>query len=91
MKKYAILNENNVVLNICVADDNWQQENCVEYTNENPAYIGGDYVDNYFYAPQPYPSWTRNTGNWQSPTPRPDGMGWYWDESSLSWVESTIL
>ena len=87
MKKYAILDENNIVLNIFVADDNWQQENCVAYTDENPAYIGGDYVDNYFYAPQPYPSWTRNNGNWQSPTPRPDGMSWRWDEDTLSWIE----
>ena len=90
MKKYAILDENNIVLNMCVADDNWQQKNCVEYTDENPAYIGGDYVNNYFYSPQPYPSWTRSNGRWQPPTPMPTEGRWYWDENSLSWLEQSL-
>jgi hypothetical protein len=55
------------------------------------AFVGGDYIDEYFYPPQPYPSWTRDEGNWQAPTPRPTEGFWSWDESSLSWVESTIL
>jgi len=44
-----------------------------------------------FVTPQPYPSWTRSGSFWNSPTPRPTEGFWTWDETSLSWVESTIL
>jgi hypothetical protein len=91
MKNYALLNENNLVTNISIADDSWDNTGWVEYTNDNPASIGGDYVDGYFYPIQPYTSWTRNKGNWNPPTPMPTEGFWTWDESSLSWVESTIL
>lgn len=90
MRNYALVNENNIVLNICIADSNWDSTGWIEYTNTNPAYIGGDYVDGYFYAPQPYPSWTRDNGHWQPPTPRPTEGFWYWDEAMLNWIESTI-
>ena len=43
-----------------------------------------------FVTPQPYPSWIRSGSFWNPPTPRPEGR-WSWDESSLSWIESTIL
>jgi hypothetical protein len=44
-----------------------------------------------FYAPQPYPSWTKDSETyiWQSPIPYPnDGKSYSWDENSLSWIES---
>jgi hypothetical protein len=44
-----------------------------------------------FVTPQPYPSWIRSGSFWNPPTPRPTEGFWSWDESSLSWVESTIL
>ena len=48
-----------------------------------------DPVADVFIAPQPYPSWSLDADhNWQPPTPRPEGMGWYWDEAILSWVEA---
>ena len=38
-----------------------------------------------FIAPQPYPSWSLDSNfDWQPPTPRPEGIV-YWDEESLSW------
>jgi hypothetical protein len=41
-----------------------------------------------FIAPQPFPSWSLDGNfNWQPPTPAPQGMDWYWDEDSLSWLE----
>jgi hypothetical protein len=43
-----------------------------------------------FIAPQPYPSWNRVGSFWEAPTPRPEGLGWYWDEESLSWIENEI-
>ena len=46
-----------------------------------------DVVADVFIAPQPYPSWSLNNNfDWQPPTPRPDGK-YYWDESTLSWIE----
>ena len=50
-----------------------------------------DAVNDVFIAPQPYPSWSLdNSFDWQPPTPRPEGMGWYWDEGSLSWLEYSL-
>jgi hypothetical protein len=53
--------------------------------------IGYSYnpVADVFIAPQPYPSWSLDENfDWQPPTPRPEGMDWYWDEATLSWVEA---
>lgn len=88
MKNFALLDENNKVLNISIANDDWTQEGWVEYTNDNPAYVDGDLVDGYFYAPQPFPSWTRNNGQWLPPTPAPNNSPYaYWDEPTLTWIE----
>lgn len=48
-----------------------------------------DPVNDVFYAPQPYPSWTLDTATWiwVPPVPRPEGLTWEWDETSQSWVE----
>jgi hypothetical protein len=48
-----------------------------------------DSVNDVFYAPQPYPSWTISapTWEWKAPVPYPhDGKIYYWDEATLSWV-----
>ena len=89
-KNIAVLDNNNKVLNIIVvADDVIENDKYISYTNNNPAYIGGDYVDGFFYALQPYPSWTRNNGSWQAPAPMPtiEGKRYYWLEDDLSWRE----
>lgn len=47
-----------------------------------------DPVNDVFYPPQPYPSWTldRETWLWAPPVPYPsDGKFHAWDEDSLSW------
>lgn len=89
MKNYALLDDNNVVLNISIANDNWDSSGWIEYFDSNPAIIGGDYVDGYFYAIQPYPSWTRYEGTWVSPVPYPDVYGFYiWNEQTQSWDSS---
>jgi hypothetical protein len=49
-----------------------------------------DAVNDVFYAPQPYPSWTIGppTWIWQPPVPYPnDGKDYKWDEATQSWVE----
>jgi len=40
-----------------------------------------------FYPSQPYPSWTLDADcNWQPPTSRPDGEGFYtWNETTQEW------
>lgn len=86
----AQVNENGQVINIAVFSENSIDDGWIEYTNENPAYIGGDYIEGYFYLPQPYPSWTRNTGEWLPPTPKPDGVNWIWNENKLEWEEFSI-
>lgn len=49
-----------------------------------------DEVNDVFYAPQPYPSWSLNTNTWlwESPIPYPSDGGLYnWDEATASWVQ----
>jgi hypothetical protein len=88
MKNFAQLNENNIVVNIITANNDFNLERFVEYTDENPAYIGGDLVDGFFYSPQPYASWTRSAGLWVAPVPYPqDGVSYEWNESTLEWDE----
>jgi hypothetical protein len=51
-----------------------------------------DQVNDVFYAPRPYPSWTISapTWIWQAPVPYPtDGKMYTWDEATTSWVEVT--
>jgi len=57
----------------------------------NYAGIGYTYdsINDVFYAPQPYSSWTISapTWLWQPPVPYPSTGGPYtWDEATLSWV-----
>ena len=48
-----------------------------------------DPVRDAFYSEQPYASWTldEDACYWEPPTPRPEGMDWYWSESVLAWTE----
>jgi hypothetical protein len=87
MKTMAQL-ENGIVVNIVVEyDDVEDTETKITYTEENPAYIGGDYVDGSFYPPQPFPSWTRYEGVWVAPIARPDdGNNYLWDEDAQEWI-----
>ena len=47
-----------------------------------------DAVNDVFYAPQPYPSWTLNniTWTWEAPVAYPtDGKPYTWNEETTSW------
>ena len=51
-----------------------------------------DAVNDVFIRPQPYPSWALDDDfNWQAPTPRPEGMGWYWNEAKQVWLDADEL
>jgi len=47
-----------------------------------------DPVADVFILPQPYPSWTLDSGyDWRPPTPRPTEGLWSWNEADLKWDE----
>ena len=81
-KNMAVLDDSGTVVNVITCEDT---ETKIVYTKDNPAYIGGDYVDGYFYSPQPFPSWTRSQGLWVPPTPVPSDGYYNWNEESLAW------
>jgi hypothetical protein len=59
----------------------------------NYAAVGSIYdaVNDVFYAPQPYLSWTISapTWIWESSVPYPtDGLVYVWNEPTLAWVET---
>ena len=84
MKNVAILDENNVVVNVIVVDDDSPVGTV--FSDDNPALIGGDLVEGFFYAPQPYASWTRVEGEWIPPKPMPKAEGfWDWNEETQEW------
>ena len=91
MKYLAKLDGSTVVNIIAAADDAAETDSLVAYSETNPAYIGGDYVDGYFYPPQPFPSWTRSEGAWIPPVQQPAEGFYDWDEDALAWVESPPL
>jgi hypothetical protein len=87
-KNMAILSSDYKVSNVIICnDDEPENEFLIEYTEENPASIGGDYFDGYFYPEKPYLSWTRNQGKWIPPVPKPTEGNWYWNEETTSWDE----
>jgi hypothetical protein len=50
-----------------------------------------DVINDVFITPQPFASWSLDKNfDWQPPTPMPTEGNWYWDEPTLSWIESTI-
>ena len=55
MKRMAQVDANGIVVNIIVAGEDWNVEGFVEYTDDNPAYIGGMYANGKFIPPKPTP------------------------------------
>lgn len=52
-----------------------------------------DQLNDVFYAPKPYPSWTLNAlWAWESPVQHPnDGQAYDWDEAELNWAPSVFM
>jgi hypothetical protein len=75
-------------------DTKWKQTSYNGNIRKNYAGIGYTYdVNNdYFYAPQPYPSWTLDAdARWQAPVPMPtDDKMYSWNEATLSWDEVVL-
>jgi hypothetical protein len=92
MIKAAVLNENDIVLNVIVIDDTHALANnefiSTDLTGE--ATIGGTYNRdiNKFIPVKPYDSWTLQDNVWVAPSEKPnDGFSYFWNESDLSWVK----
>jgi hypothetical protein len=88
VKNFALLNENNLVTNISVADDNWDSTGWLEYTGKACG-IGYTYnqTEDIFISPQPYPSWTRSGSLWNAPVQYPsDGKEYEWNEEDQTWI-----
>lgn len=61
--------------------------------HKNYAGIGYHWDGVGFFAPQPFPSWTKNedTYLWESPVPMPtDGKLYNWNEADQKWDEVTL-
>ena len=61
--------------------------------HKNYAGIGYKWDGVGFYAPQPFPSWTKNedTYLWEAPVAYPtDGKAYVWNEDILNWEEVLI-
>lgn len=93
MLNFAVI-ENDKVIDTLVADDLITAEavtnkKCVEFTDENPAYINGTYNGKDFIPEIKYPSWTwdTTTKTWVSPVAYPtDGKQYGWDETTKTWA-----
>jgi hypothetical protein len=85
VKTYALI-ENGIVVNISIADIDWDSTGWVEY---DYAGIGWHYDGTNFYPPQPFSSWTLDDKyQWQPPVARPtDDKFYIWSEDDLNWKE----
>lgn len=96
-KKFAVL-DGETVINTIICDSKAVAEDitgktCVEFTDE-PAEIGGTYVNRKFIRIKPYPSWVYDgENNWNPPVEYPDveGKNFAWDEDTVSWTEVEVV
>lgn len=73
------------------ADTKWVQTSYNANFRKNYAGIGFIYDEDndYFIAPQPFPSWVLNDdAHWEAPVAYPtDGKVYEWNEKDLTWSE----
>jgi hypothetical protein len=101
MSHFAEINNNNIVINVIVAEQDVINSGVVGdsfnfiQTSYNNSFRGkyaavGDTwhaSKNVFLGPQPYPSWTLDIdNNWQPPVLKTDDTNETWDEDSQTWI-----
>jgi hypothetical protein len=101
-KNYALVNENNEVVNVTVFADDATPEHFAEIAHVNNAVacysfeeygttsIGGSFDGTKLWFPQPFTSWVKDeeTCTWQAPILKPDdGKIYIWNEELLNWEE----
>lgn len=90
MKRIAILDDDNVVINFILAENDYvPPEKHVIVPNDVGCAVGFKYFEGEGFAShQPFPSWLfdRETLLWYPPVHRPrDGNNYIWNEETLSW------
>jgi hypothetical protein len=98
MKTIALVNSDNLVVNVVLFDDDATEELMQEIANANNAVtfydleiygktgIGGDFYDGKLWLPKPHASWVRGDTNWEAPVLYPqDGQVYVWSEETLNW------
>lgn len=97
MKKFAVLDDQNKVINVILAENltvaqSSSNATCVEVLANIPVDINYTYNSQYsrFIEPKPFDSWVLNqeTFFYVPPVAYPtDGKVYSWNESLLEWVE----
>lgn len=98
INKYAILNSDNIVINVILLDDSENDINdflaltpesdyAVKVDNNGEPFIGEPYVNGWFRTHSPYSGWVWDevSHTWDAPTPRPEGRDYVWNNSTESW------
>lgn len=101
-KNYALIDDNNNIVNVIILDDSLSEEvkNQIIQSNgavlsilvEDPRYNynGGHYENGILWIPKPCPSWTKDLENntWIPPIPYPDdNKNYFWNEDIVNWEE----
>jgi len=93
MANFALINSDNIVENVIVAEQSFIDSGALtgtykEITNGGRGWTW-DVSKSIFIAPQPYPSWTLNSDNeWEAPVVRPAeeaGKTHIWNEADQQW------
>jgi hypothetical protein len=103
MSHFAQIDENNIVIQVIVAEQDFIDSGAVgdpskwiqtSYNNNfRKQYAGIGYIydaqADVFISPQPFPSWTLDSDyDWEPPVPYPnDGKCYIWDEEIINWLE----
>jgi len=93
MARYALLNDDNKITNVVLADQTWvdgQAETYILDLNDE-AQVNGFYLNSVFIPASPFASWTLVNNEWTPPFPKPnetDDLGW--DESLQKWKKYTF-
>lgn len=84
----AEIDENNLVVRVIVGSADWATANLGGQWIDSNKKLSPDweYYRGDFRPTSPYPSWSWDGEEWQSPIPKPDGDQWVWIEDALDWV-----
>ena len=93
MANFALINSDNIVENVIVADQSFIDSGVLIGTYKELTRGGRgwtwDEAKSTFIAKQPYPSWTLNSDNdWEAPVAQPaeeEGKSHIWNETDQQW------
>ena len=100
-KSFALVDNNETVVNVAVIDDEAPVEFFEHITSINNAVkyydctvygwtgVGGFFNGEKLVMPKLYPSWIRGEKDWEPPVPKPEteDKSFIWNEETLNWIE----